>query len=387
MNVKSPAFIAFFQVQSFHLNLFQYFWQLYKKHIGLIFFILFFLYALFQTYQKSLLQNFHLVYKPQNFNQNMIKESEDIDYDFISKYIKDDPSLNNPDLKKDDEPSLFGSIQIRKSGATEVFGSIGQGESHSYGNSGSGGNFGNSGNNNFKKKYYNNNNEDDADNEIDISVEEESGEENKSISKPVMEAKKEFLDHLNDESLSVDTCSRVNYDWKKNQRISLFNESKKYFKFIIFKQIVLIQYINMVIMKTKSKQSIIELKDIWKVYQIGDIKVEALRGVSVSIKQGEFVAITGPSGSGKSTMMNMVGALDIPSKGAIYLDGKDISKLHESDLAEIRGKKIGFVFQQFNLISTLSALENVMLPMEFQEAEDIEEKANKHLLLLVQMTE
>lgn len=146
----------------------------------------------------------------------MIKESEDIDYDFISKYIKDDPSLNNPDLKKDDEPSLFGSIQIRKSGATEVFGSIGQGESHSYGNSGSGGNFGNSGNNNFKKKYYNNNNEDDADNEIDISVEEESGEENKSISKPVMEAKKEFLDHLNDESLSVDTCSRVNYDWKKN---------------------------------------------------------------------------------------------------------------------------------------------------------------------------
>jgi len=138
----------------------------------------------------------------------------------------------------------------------------------------------------------------------------------------------------------------------------------------------------MVIMKTKSKQSIIELRDIWKVYQIGDIKVEALRGVSVSIKQGEFVAITGPSGSGKSTMMNMVGALDIPSKGAIYLDGKDISKLHESDLAEIRGKKIGFVFQQFNLISTLSALENVMLPMEFQEAEDIEEKAKQALTIV-----
>ena len=138
----------------------------------------------------------------------------------------------------------------------------------------------------------------------------------------------------------------------------------------------------MVIMKTKSKQPVIELKDIWKVYQIGDIKVEALRGVSVSIKQGEFVAITGPSGSGKSTMMNMVGALDIPSKGAIYLDGKDISKLHESDLAEIRGKKIGFVFQQFNLISTLSALENVMLPMEFEEAEDIEEKAKKALTIV-----
>ncbi|MFA5723553.1 MAG: ABC transporter ATP-binding protein [Candidatus Pacearchaeota archaeon] len=138
----------------------------------------------------------------------------------------------------------------------------------------------------------------------------------------------------------------------------------------------------MVITKTKSKQPVIRLEDIWKVYQIGDIKVEALRGVSVSIKQGEFVAITGPSGSGKSTMMNMVGALDIPSKGAIYLDGKDISKLHESDLAEIRGKKIGFVFQQFNLISTLSALENVMLPMEFEEAEDIEEKAKKALTIV-----
>ncbi|MFA5259223.1 MAG: ATP-binding cassette domain-containing protein, partial [Candidatus Pacearchaeota archaeon] len=81
----------------------------------------------------------------------------------------------------------------------------------------------------------------------------------------------------------------------------------------------------MVITKTKSKQPVIRLEDIWKVYQIGDIKVEALRGVSVSIKQGEFVAITGPSGSGKSTMLNLVGALDKPSYGEIYLDGKDIS--------------------------------------------------------------
>jgi len=120
---------------------------------------------------------------------------------------------------------------------------------------------------------------------------------------------------------------------------------------------------------------VIELDNIWKIYQVGDVKVEALRGVSISIKSGEFVAITGPSGSGKSTMMNMVGALDIPSKGAIYLDGKDISKLHESELAEIRGKKIGFVFQQFNLISTLTALENVMLPMEFQDSENSREKA------------
>jgi putative ABC transport system ATP-binding protein len=127
---------------------------------------------------------------------------------------------------------------------------------------------------------------------------------------------------------------------------------------------------------------VIELDNIWKIYQVGDVKVEALRGVSISIKPGEFVAITGPSGSGKSTMMNMVGALDIPSKGAIYLDGKDISKLHESELAEIRGKKIGFVFQQFNLISTLTALENVMLPMEFQDSEDSKEKAIEALELV-----
>ena len=122
-------------------------------------------------------------------------------------------------------------------------------------------------------------------------------------------------------------------------------------------------------------KAIIDLENVWKVYQIGDVKVEALRGVDVSAKLGDFVAITGPSGSGKSTMMNMVGALDVPTKGTISLDGKDISKMPESDLAQIRGRKIGFVFQQFNLISTLTALENVMLPMEFQDKEGVEKKA------------
>lgn len=130
------------------------------------------------------------------------------------------------------------------------------------------------------------------------------------------------------------------------------------------------------------QQQIIKLDDVWKIYKVGDVEVKALRGASLSIGLGDFVAITGPSGSGKSTMMNMVGALDIPSKGIIYLDGKDISKLDESTLAEIRGKKIGFVFQQFNLISTLSALENVMLPMEFQEKDDAEEKAKEALELV-----
>ena len=119
--------------------------------------------------------------------------------------------------------------------------------------------------------------------------------------------------------------------------------------------------------KTKSSGQILRLENVWKTYKMGEVKVNALRGVSLTINQGEFVAITGSSGSGKSTMMNIVGCLDLPSKGVIYLDNKDISKLHESDLAQIRAKKIGFIFQQFHLIPTLSAIENVMLPMEFQE--------------------
>ena len=123
------------------------------------------------------------------------------------------------------------------------------------------------------------------------------------------------------------------------------------------------------------KDTIIKLEKVWKIYPMGDIQVYALKDISLEISRGEFVAITGASGSGKSTMMNLVGCLDLPTKGSIYLDSKDISKLHESKLAEIRGKKIGFVFQQFNLISTLTALENVMLPMEFQDADNSKGKA------------
>jgi putative ABC transport system ATP-binding protein len=112
--------------------------------------------------------------------------------------------------------------------------------------------------------------------------------------------------------------------------------------------------------------TIIRIVDVWKTYKMGDVEVHALRGMNFEIKDGEFVAIMGPSGSGKSTAVNMVGALDMPSKGKIYLDRKDISKLEESDLAQIRGRRIGFIFQQFNLIPTLTAKENVMLPMVFQ---------------------
>ena len=115
-----------------------------------------------------------------------------------------------------------------------------------------------------------------------------------------------------------------------------------------------------------TKDTIIRLDNVWKIYQMGEVKVEALRGLSLEIKKGEFVAIMGPSGSGKSTAVNMIGCLDVPTKGHIYLDQHDISKLSESDLAQIRGKKIGFIFQQFNLLNTLSALENVALPMLFQ---------------------
>lgn len=114
------------------------------------------------------------------------------------------------------------------------------------------------------------------------------------------------------------------------------------------------------------KDVIIKLDNVWKIYQMGDVKVNALQGINIDIKKGEFVAIEGPSGSGKSTAMNMIGCLDIPSKGRIFLDGQDISHLSESELAQIRGKKIGFIFQQFNLLPTLTALENVMMPMIFQ---------------------
>jgi len=118
--------------------------------------------------------------------------------------------------------------------------------------------------------------------------------------------------------------------------------------------------------KKNHKDEIIRLQDLCKVYNMGSEKVSAVCDVNFDIKKGEFVAIVGPSGSGKSTMMNMVGALDLATKGDIYLDGMDIEHISESNLAQIRGKKIGFIFQTFNLIPTLNALENVELPMIFQ---------------------
>jgi len=117
--------------------------------------------------------------------------------------------------------------------------------------------------------------------------------------------------------------------------------------------------------KTKSG-NIIELKNVWKTYTMGEVKVHALRGLNLEVKNGEFLAIMGPSGSGKSTLMNMVGALDVPTTGHIFLAEKDIALMSESNLAQLRGKKIGFIFQKFNLITSMTAKENVMLPLTFQ---------------------
>jgi len=114
------------------------------------------------------------------------------------------------------------------------------------------------------------------------------------------------------------------------------------------------------------KKVVIKLENVWKTYVMGEVDVHALRGVDLEIYNGEFLAILGHSGSGKSTMLNMVGSLDLPSKGKIFLDKINISTLSESDLAILRGKKIGFVFQSFNLIPSITALDNVSLPMIFQ---------------------
>lgn len=128
-------------------------------------------------------------------------------------------------------------------------------------------------------------------------------------------------------------------------------------------------------------EALIKLEDVWKVYFLGKIEVWALQGLNLEIKKGAFLSIIGPSGSGKSTLLNIIGCLDFPTKGKVFLDGQDIQKLSENDLARIRGRKIGFVFQQFNLLSNLTALENVMLPMIFQGIKEKKriEKAKKLL--------
>jgi len=127
--------------------------------------------------------------------------------------------------------------------------------------------------------------------------------------------------------------------------------------------------------------TIIELKNVWKIYQLGEVEVQALKDIDFRIKKEEFIAIMGPSGSGKSTLLHMIGVLDRPTKGNIYLDSIDISKLNDSELARLRGRKIGFVFQFFNLYSTLTARENVELPMLILERDKKERKIKSSKLL------
>ena len=138
----------------------------------------------------------------------------------------------------------------------------------------------------------------------------------------------------------------------------------------------------------KKQDTIIELRNVAKYYEMGESIVKAVNGIDISIEDGDFVAIMGPSGSGKSTAMNLTGSLDLATKGDIYLKGQNIESMNESELAQLRGKRIGFIFQQFNLIPNLTALENVMLPLLFQGVEkDERERIAEELLIKVDLGE
>ena len=127
--------------------------------------------------------------------------------------------------------------------------------------------------------------------------------------------------------------------------------------------------------------ALIETRDLWKTYVMGEEEIHALRGVSVQIDRGEYVAIMGPSGSGKSTLMNLVGCLDTPSKGSYLLNGKEVASMNDDELARIRNEEIGFVFQTFNLLPRATALHNVELPLIYagMAAKDRQERAKQAL--------
>lgn len=119
---------------------------------------------------------------------------------------------------------------------------------------------------------------------------------------------------------------------------------------------------------------LVELKDVYKIYKMGDSEVHALDGISLTINKGEFVAIIGKSGSGKSTCMNIIGCLDVATRGTYKLNGKDISNYTDDELAEVRNKMLGFIFQQYNLLPKLTLLENVALPLLYAGLSDEEQK-------------
>lgn len=117
---------------------------------------------------------------------------------------------------------------------------------------------------------------------------------------------------------------------------------------------------------TLTHETIVELTDVKKIYSMGDAEVQALRGVSFKVEQGEFISIMGPSGSGKSTCMNMIGCLDRPTSGVVKIDGRETHLMNETELAVLRNKTIGFVFQQYHLIPSMTVIENVMLPLKYK---------------------
>jgi putative ABC transport system ATP-binding protein len=128
--------------------------------------------------------------------------------------------------------------------------------------------------------------------------------------------------------------------------------------------------------------SVIQLEDVWKIYGEGETEVKALAAIDLTVEAGEYCAIMGPSGSGKSTLMNLIGCLDRPSRGRYWLDGTDVAEKDDEQLAHIRNRKIGFVFQQFHLLPQLSALENVALPMVYARVQraEREERAQEALV-------
>ncbi len=127
--------------------------------------------------------------------------------------------------------------------------------------------------------------------------------------------------------------------------------------------------------------SLIQVQNLTKVYKSGDLETEVLSNINLKINRGEFVAIMGPSGSGKSTLMHILGALDLPTSGTYFLEGQNVSKMSDNELADIRNKKIGFVFQAYNLLPRTSALENVMIPMEYAGIPEINQKKKASELL------
>jgi len=136
------------------------------------------------------------------------------------------------------------------------------------------------------------------------------------------------------------------------------------------------------------KEIVLRLENVYKTYHLGEVETRALRDINLKIYKGSFLSIVGPSGSGKSTLLNIMGLLDFPEKGKVFVEDKDITTLSLNELAKIRGEKIGFVFQQFNLIQHLTALENVILPMLFQNVSEVEAKKRaKELLKMVGLEE